>query len=89
MPEIVDLPQLTCPGPVGFSGSRTTGRANSYASLPDERLAARDNRPSFGKEGVDVSVRASLSQVSLNPDISVEVFVLERDGVEPAPEGLA
>jgi uncharacterized protein YbcI len=34
-------------------------------------------------------VRAFLSQVSLNPDISVEVFVLERDHTDPAPEGLA
>jgi len=34
-------------------------------------------------------VRAFLSQVSLNPDISVEVFVLERDGAESAPEGVA
>jgi uncharacterized protein YbcI len=34
-------------------------------------------------------VRAFLSQVSLNPDISVEVFVLERDNAAPAPEGVA
>jgi len=34
-------------------------------------------------------MRAFLSTVSLNPDISVEVFVLERDGTEVAPEGLA
>jgi uncharacterized protein YbcI len=34
-------------------------------------------------------VRAFLSTVSLNPDISVEVFVLERDATEAAPEGLA
>lgn len=34
-------------------------------------------------------VRAFLSQVSLDPDISVEVFVLESDGADPAPEGLA
>jgi uncharacterized protein YbcI len=34
-------------------------------------------------------VRAFLSQVSLNPDISVEVFVLERDSADPAPEGVA
>jgi uncharacterized protein YbcI len=34
-------------------------------------------------------VRAFLSQVSLNPDISVEVFVLERDVAELAPEGVA
>ena len=34
-------------------------------------------------------VRAFLSTVSLNPDISVEVFVLERDSADPAPEGVA
>jgi uncharacterized protein YbcI len=34
-------------------------------------------------------VRAFLSHVSLEPDISVEVFVLERDSADPAPEGLA
>ena len=34
-------------------------------------------------------VRAFLSQVTFDPDISVEVFVLERDGADPAPEGLA
>ena len=34
-------------------------------------------------------VRAFLSQVSLNPDTSVEVFVLESDGADPAPEGVA
>jgi uncharacterized protein YbcI len=34
-------------------------------------------------------VRAFLSQVSLKPDISVEVFVLERDNAAPAPEGVA
>lgn len=34
-------------------------------------------------------VRAFLSQVSLNPDISVEVFVLEPDSADLAPEGVA
>jgi uncharacterized protein YbcI len=35
-------------------------------------------------------VRAFLSQVSLQPDISVEVFVLERGGgPDEAPEGVA
>lgn len=35
------------------------------------------------------NVRAFLSQVSLIPDISVEVFVLERSDGEQAPEGVA
>ncbi len=34
-------------------------------------------------------VRAFLSQVTFDPDISVEIFVLERDGADPAPEGVA
>ena len=33
-------------------------------------------------------VRAFLSQVSLDPDVAVEVFVLERRDGESAPEGL-
>jgi hypothetical protein len=35
------------------------------------------------------SASCRLSQVSLEPDISVEVFVLERDSADPAPEGVA
>jgi len=34
-------------------------------------------------------VRAFLSQVTFDPDISVEVFVLEPDGAHPAPDGIA
>lgn len=34
-------------------------------------------------------VRTFLSQVSLDPDIAVEVFVLEYGDTEPAPEGVA
>ena len=34
-------------------------------------------------------VRAFLSEVSLTPDISVEVFVLEKGETELAPEGVA
>jgi uncharacterized protein YbcI len=33
-------------------------------------------------------VRAFLSEVNLDPDISVEIFVLERDTADPAPEGV-
>jgi len=35
------------------------------------------------------TVRAFLSQVTFEPDISVEVFVLNRNGAEPAPDGIA
>jgi uncharacterized protein YbcI len=34
-------------------------------------------------------VRAFLSQVTFEPDISVEVFVLEPDHGDPAPDGIA
>jgi uncharacterized protein YbcI len=34
-------------------------------------------------------VRSFLSQVTFDPDISVEIFILERDHQEPAPEGVA
>jgi uncharacterized protein YbcI len=33
-------------------------------------------------------VRAFLSQVHMDPDISCEVFVLERKNHDPAPEGI-
>ena len=65
-----------------------------------ENSAVRETRLAFQRamerrfvdtieEIISRKVRAFLSQVSLNPDISVEVFVLERDAAEPAPEGLA
>jgi uncharacterized protein YbcI len=33
-------------------------------------------------------VRAFLSQVHMNPDLSAEIFVLEPDHDDPAPEGV-
>jgi uncharacterized protein YbcI len=33
-------------------------------------------------------VRAFLSQVHIDPDISAEIFVLEHDDSDPAPEGV-
>ena len=38
---------------------------------------------------IDRKVRAFLSTVTLNPDISVEVFVLEPDATGAVPEGIA
>jgi len=35
------------------------------------------------------NVRAFLSQVTFDPDIAVEIFVLERDHADPAPEGIS
>jgi uncharacterized protein YbcI len=34
-------------------------------------------------------VRFFLSRVTFDPDISVEIFILERDPRETAPEGVA
>jgi uncharacterized protein YbcI len=41
------------------------------------------------EEITDRKVRAFLSQVTFDPDISVEVFVLEPDHGDPAPDGIA
>lgn len=41
------------------------------------------------EEIIERKVRAFLSQVSLDPDLAVEVFVLERNTADQAPEGLA
>jgi uncharacterized protein YbcI len=35
------------------------------------------------------TVRSFASQVTFNPDISVEIFVLEPDHKDPAPDGIA
>ena len=51
--------------------------------------ATEDRFKSTIEELTGRKVRAFLSQVSLNPDISVEVFVLERSDAEQAPEGVA
>ena len=51
--------------------------------------AMRDRFVAVVEEATGRKVRAFLSEVSLDPDISAEVFVLERAGAghEPAPEG--
>lgn len=40
------------------------------------------------EEATGRKVRAFMSQVHIDPDISVEIFVLERDASNPAPEGV-
>jgi uncharacterized protein YbcI len=40
------------------------------------------------EEATGRKVRAFLSQVHMNPDISCEIFVLERQDGNPAPEGI-
>lgn len=51
--------------------------------------AMEDRFKSVVEEITGRKVRAFLSQVALEPDISVEVFVLERGEDEQAPEGVA
>jgi len=72
---------------------RTLIEAGETAAVRETRLAfqrAMESRFIDTVEGISGrKVRAFLSQVSLNPDISVEVFVLERDSADPAPEGVA
>ena len=72
---------------------RTLLEAGENSAVRETRLAfqrAMERRfVDTVEEIISRKVRVFLSQVSLNPDISVEVFVLERDGAEPAPEGLA
>jgi uncharacterized protein YbcI len=70
---------------------RTLLDAGETDAVRDTRLAfQRAMETRFVSAVEEISrrkVRAFLSQVSLNPDISVEVFVLEHDGPS-APEGL-
>jgi uncharacterized protein YbcI len=72
---------------------RTLIDAGETAAVRDTRLAFQrameDRFKSTIEELTGRKVRAFLSQVSLNPDISVEVFVLERGDAEQAPEGVA
>lgn len=72
---------------------RTLIDAGETAAVRETRLAfqrAMEQRfVTTVEEIAKRKVRAFLSTVSLNPDISVEVFVLERDSTEAAPEGLA
>lgn len=72
---------------------RTLIDAGETAAVRETRLAfQRAMETRFVTTIEEISgrkVRAFLSQVSLNPDISVEVFVLERGDAEQAPEGVA
>jgi uncharacterized protein YbcI len=72
---------------------RTLIDAGETAAVRDTRLAFQRAMETRFKATIEEltgrKVRAFLSQVSLNPDISVEVFVLERGDAEQAPEGVA
>jgi uncharacterized protein YbcI len=73
--------------------ARTLIHAGETDAVRETRLAfqrAMESRFTHTVEELSGrKVRAFLSQVSLNPDISVDVFVLERDSADPAPEGVA
>ena len=72
---------------------RTLLDAGEAEAVRETRLAfqrAMESRfKSVIEEVTGRKVRAFLSQVSLEPDISVEVFVLEHGDAEQAPEGVA
>jgi uncharacterized protein YbcI len=72
---------------------RTLIDAGEIDAVRETRLAfQRAMEPRFVSTVEEITgrtVRAFLSQVSLEPDVSVEVFVLEGDGAEPAPAGVA
>jgi uncharacterized protein YbcI len=65
-----------------------------------EREAVRETRLAFQRtmetrfvaaveDVTGRKVRSFLSQVTFDPDISVEIFVLEPDHQDPAPDGIA
>jgi len=72
---------------------RTLLEAGEAAAVRETRLAFQRAMEAVFVETVEEisgrKVRAFLSQVSLDPDISVEVFVLERGDADQAPEGVA
>jgi len=72
---------------------RTLLDGGEMEAVKQTRLAFQRTMEGRFTEAVEAilgrKVHAFLSQVSLEPDISVEVFVLERDSADPAPEGLA
>jgi len=72
---------------------RTLLDAGEVEAVRETRLAfQRAMEPEFRAAVEKItgrSVRAFLSQVTFEPDISVEVFVLNRNGAEPAPDGIA
>jgi uncharacterized protein YbcI len=71
---------------------RTLIDGGEQEAVKEMRLAfQRTMEPRFVEtvEGIlGRKVRAFLSQVTFDPDLSVEIFVLERDNADPAPEGV-
>jgi uncharacterized protein YbcI len=70
---------------------RTLLERGEIEAVRQTRLAfQRAMEPTFVaaiEEVMGRKVRSFLSQVSFDPDVSVEIFILERDHQEPAPEG--
>ena len=71
---------------------RTLVDAGETEAVIEVRLAFQRAMESRFTECVEEAtgrkVRAFLSQVHIDPDLSVEIFVLERDATNPAPEGV-
>jgi uncharacterized protein YbcI len=72
---------------------RTLLDAGEVEAVREMRLAFQRTMESEFRGAVEEitgrKVRAFLSQVTFEPDISVEVFVLEKNGADPAPDGIA
>jgi uncharacterized protein YbcI len=72
---------------------RTLLDAGETAAVYEMRRAfQRAMRPRFVavvEEATGRKVRAFLSEAHIDPDISAEIFVLEPDKSDPAPEGAA
>jgi uncharacterized protein YbcI len=71
---------------------RTLVAAGETQAVIETRLAFQRAMKAMFTECVEQAtgrkVRAFLSQVHIDPDISVEIFVLEPDVENPAPEGV-
>jgi uncharacterized protein YbcI len=71
---------------------RTLVAAGETQAVIETRLAFQRAMKTRFTECVEQAtgrkVRAFLSQVHIDPDISVEIFVLEPDVANPAPEGV-
>jgi uncharacterized protein YbcI len=72
---------------------RTLLEAGEQEAVRASRLAfQRTMEPEFVavvEKATGRKVRAFFSQVSFDPDISLEAFALEPNGSDPAPEGVA
>jgi uncharacterized protein YbcI len=71
---------------------RTLLEAGETAAVLEVRRAfqraMRERFTAAVQEATGRTVRAFLSEVHLDPDISVEIFVLEPNRADPAPEGV-